>query len=212
MSTAIIISNGTINDYSYYSKYLDSCKFVICADGGATHARKFGIVPDILLGDFDSIPTHDLEFFRSLGVEILKFPTEKDMTDTELAVDLAIKRGYDELIFIGGLGTRLDHSLSNIFILKMMLYKGIKGVIVNENNEIALINSHIRLQKEDGIKVTLLPLSEKVDGVTTKGFYYKLDNATLFMGSSWGVSNEFVEDTAEVSITSGYLLVIKARD
>lgn len=211
-NTAVIVCNGTISDYTYYNKYFDASKFIISVDGGASHLRKFGIKPDVLLGDFDSINKADFDYFKELSVEIVKFPAQKDMTDTELAVELAIEKGYKTLVFIGALGTRYDHSLSNIFMLRQLLNKGIEGIVVNETNEITLIHDKIRIYKEEGIKVTLLPLSETVEGVTTKGLYYPLSNAVLEMGSTWGVSNEFASDIAEISISKGLLLIIKSRD
>ena len=210
--TAVIICSGTIEDYSYYYKYISEAELIICADGGAAHAQKMGVTPHILVGDFDSISDTVLDFYKSSGVEIIKFPAEKDMTDTEIALDLAIDRGFRTIILLGALGTRMDHSLANVFLLKRLLNRGIKGIIANEYNEMAVIKDRIELQREQGVKVTLLPLSEAVEGVTTKGLYYPLDNATLELGSSLGVSNEFAADTAEVTVKSGLLLVIKARD
>lgn len=210
--TAVIVSNGDMADYSYYRSCFDRAGLIICADGGAYHLRRCGIKPDVLLGDLDSISREDLAWFEKEGVCIERFPAEKDMTDTELAVEYAAAKGYTELILAGSLGTRMDHSLANVFMLKRMLDKGIRGRIVNERNEIVLIRDRIRLEREEGMKVTLLPLTEKVEGVTTSGLYYPLDNATLELGSSWGVSNEFSSDTAEITIHSGLLLVMKARD
>jgi thiamine pyrophosphokinase len=210
--TAVIVCSGSISDYTYYGKYFDMSEYIICVDGGAAHLRKFGIKPDVLLGDFDSINKADYEYFKDNGVEILQFPSEKDMTDTELAVALAISKGYKTLVFIGALGTRYDHSISNIFTLRQLLDKGINGVIVNEKNEITLIRDNIKIDKEEGFKVSLLPLSETVEGVTTKGLYYPLLDAVLEMGSAWGVSNEFTSDVAEISISKGLLLVLKSRD
>jgi len=210
--TAIIICNGSVADYSFYKKYFSKADLVICADGGAEHAKRFGIKPDVVLGDFDSMSEDSLSYFENMGAEIFKFPSEKDMTDAELAVEFAIDRGAASVIIIGGIGTRIDHTLSNVFILKKLLDRGVKGIIADEHNEITLISDRILLQKEEGVRVTLLPLTDKVEGVTTKGLYYKLNNATIMMGSSWGVSNEFSDDVAEVSIKAGLLLVIKSRD
>lgn len=210
--TAVIVCNGSIKDYSYYEKYLSRAKHIICVDGGSRHLRNLGYTPDVLLGDFDSISASDLKEYRDMGVEILKYPPEKDMTDTELAVEYTARKGYKDVIILGALGTRFDHSLSNVLILKKMHDNGIKGVIINEYNEIQLISDRITLDREDGVKVTLLPLTEKVEGVTTKGLKYPLKDATIYLGSSWGVSNEFEGDVAEVSIRKGLLFVIKSKD
>ncbi len=209
---AVIISNGHIESYESYKKYLDGVGLIICADGGAHHARRLGVMPHLLIGDFDSVSPGDLEHFKDAGVEVVEFPVEKDMTDTELAVEIALERGYREVVIIGGTGTRLDHTLANIFLLKKLLDAGARGIVADDHNEIMLVDRKVALEREANTKVTLLALTEKVEGITTKGLYYPLDNAQLHFGSSLGVSNEFVEDTAEISLTNGLLLVIKARD
>ncbi|NLD50012.1 MAG: thiamine diphosphokinase [Clostridiaceae bacterium] len=210
--TAIVVCNGSICDYSYYKKYFEDAKFVVCADGGASHLKKFGIKPDILLGDFDSINQEDLDYYKALNVEVLKYGFDKDFTDTEIAVDIVIERGFDNIVIIGGTGTRLDHSLANIFLLKKIMDKGIKGRIVNEQNEIFIASGNIRLEREEGFKITLLPLTQKVTGITTKGLLYPLKDDCLVMGEGRGVSNEFADSYAEVSTKSGILMVIKSKD
>ncbi|ODM25597.1 thiamine pyrophosphokinase [Clostridium sp. Bc-iso-3] len=209
---ALIVCNGSIIDYSYHRKFFDEADFIVCADGGALHLQKLGIKPDVLLGDFDSIEEGYLEYYREQKVTILKYPTEKNMTDTELAVDTAIERGYKDIVIIGGTGTRLDHTLSNIFLLRQMLDRGVRGRIVNEYNEIFLIDDCTEVKAEEGYYLTLLPLTSKVEGITTKGLYYPLKGETIEMGSTRGVSNCFVSQEAQISITSGVLMVIKTRD
>jgi thiamine pyrophosphokinase len=206
--TGVIICNGEIRDYSHCRKYIDEARLIICADGGAAHARRMGIIPDILVGDFDSIFAGDLKHFMEMGVETVKFPAEKDMTDTELAADMAVKRGCRRVIILGGTGSRLDHTLSNIFLLKRLREAGVAGGC----NEVALTGDRILLQREEGMKVSLLPLSDRVEGVSTRGLYYPLDNAVIRQGSSWGVSNEFTGETAEIVLERGLLLVIKSRE
>ncbi len=99
-----------------------------------------------MLGDFDSILKEDYENYCKAGVEILKYPEEKDATDTEIAIDEGIKRGCRQIILIGVTGSRLDHSLSNIFSLKKILDNGIKGMIVDKYNEIYLIKDKINIK------------------------------------------------------------------
>lgn len=209
---AIIVCSGSIIDYSYHEKYFNIAKSIICVDGGAKHLRNLELVPDVLIGDLDSIQKEDLEYLNSLNVRIIKYPSEKNMTDTEIAVDFAVESGYTEIIIIGGIGSRLDHSLANIFLLKQMLSRGIKGMIVNEHNEIMLVKDRIFVMREEGYKLTLLPLTNVVEGITTKGLYYELNCEDIEMGSSRGVSNEFLDETAEITIKKGLLMVIKSRD
>jgi len=209
---ALIICSGSVEDYSYYKKYFEGAKAVICVDGGAKHLRKFEVVPDVLIGDFDSISYEDFEYYKSMNVEIKKCPTKKDMTDTEIAVNYSIDKGFKEIVIIGGIGTRIDHSLANILLLKQMLDRGIKGTIVNEKNEITLIRDRIKVDKEKDFNITLLPLTNVVEGITTKGLCYRLNCEDIEMGSSRGVSNEFKDESAEVSIRDGILIVIKSKD
>ena len=209
---AVVVSSGSIIDYSYYDKFFDKAGFIVCADGGAAHLKKMGFIPDVLVGDFDSIDTEHLQYYREKKVEIFKYPKEKNMTDTELAEDVAIDRGCRDIVIIGGTGTRLDHMLSNIFLLKKILDRGVIGRVVNEHNEIFLTADSVEVVAQEGYSLTLLPLTEKVEGITTKALYYPLRGETIEMGSSRGVSNKFVADKAQISITSGILAVIKSRD
>lgn len=209
----LIVCSGEIKDYSYYKDMAGRADLIICVDGGAHHMVKLGVKPHILIGDFDSIDEKDYNYYKELGTEILKFPVEKDETDTELAVLYAINSGCTEITLIGAIGSRVDHTLANISLLKRMLDAGVKGWIINENNSITLIKDHILLsRKRNEEKVSLMPFTEKVEGITTKGLYYPLHNATMNAGITRGISNEFTGDTAEVTIKSGLLLVMITRD
>ncbi len=223
-SCAVIVCNGRISDYEYLSKLVNGADVVICADGGASHLRKINVLPDILLGDFDSVSHTNLEHYRSLGVKILEFPAKKDFTDTQLAVEYAIKGHFDSVILVGALGTRLDHSLANVFLLKKLRENGIDGILVDEHNEIMLIDSEFEIKRGSGLmpnlpeiergkdKISLLPFSDKVQGLTTNGLCYPLDNVEITSGWTIGVSNEFCSDAANVSIKTGLLLIIRSRD
>ena len=210
--TTIIVCSGSIMDYANVGKYFEKADLIICADGGASHLGKLGILPDILVGDFDSIGERDFDSLLDAGVEVIRFPAEKDATDTQLAVQLAMDRGCDAVILLGATGTRLDHTMANVFLLKMLLEAGIKGIIADEHNEIQMINKSISLIREKDVKISLVPVDGKVTGVTTEGLYYPLNDATLEFGTTRGISNEFAEDTASVVIKDGLLLVIKSRD
>ncbi|MDQ2087160.1 thiamine diphosphokinase [Herbivorax sp. ANBcel31] len=210
--TGIIVANGSIEDYSFYKKYFDGENLVIAADGGAFHLRRLGVEPDILLGDFDSISKEDYNFYNKSNIELLEYPKKKDATDTEIAISEAVKRGCNKIIIIGGVGSRFDHSISNVFLLKQMLDKGVIGIVVNEYNEIYLVRDRISVEAEKGYKLSLLPVTERVEGITTKGLYYELADDTIELGSSRGISNEFLSDNAEILIKNGTLMVIKSKD
>lgn len=209
---AIIVCNGSIRDYGIIRAFFDNCNYVIAVDGGAAHLRRLGITPDILLGDFDSAHKEDIDYFKELGIQVAQFPAEKDMTDSELAVEKALELGADEVIFIGAVGTRFDHSMANIFLMKRLMDKKVKACIADEHNLIYMFDKTFSLPGMEGCKLSLVPVSMAVTGVTTKGLKYPLNNATMELGTSWGVSNEFVDETATVTIGEGILLVCVSRD
>jgi len=207
----VIVCNGSINDYEYHKRFFLGADLVIAADGGANHLEKMNIKPDILLGDFDSFSSSNLANYKEQGIEVIQFPAEKDMTDSELAINIAIERGCNQIVLLGATGSRLDHTMANIFMLKMMLDKGIEGWIANENNQITLIKDRLDIKKKDDINITLLALTQ-VTGVTIEGFYYPLDDVTLEVGSTWGVSNKLIADKGVVTIKSGLLYVMLTKD
>ena len=211
MKVAIVCS-GTVENYDNIKHFFDDAKFIISVDGGASHLKQMGIEPDILVGDFDSVSSEDYFYFVNQGIEVSKFPAEKDMTDSELAVELAVSKGADEIVFIGALGTRMDHSISNILMLRTLVEKDIKAYIINEKNEIYMCRNQITIPKKEGSRLSLIPVTAEAKGVTTKGLKYPLKDATMKLGTSWGVSNEFVWDEATVRVSEGILLVIVSCD
>ena len=207
-----IVCGGSIRDFQHIERHLAGAELIIAADSGAACLMRMGIRPHILAGDFDSIPPPDLELLVASGIETHRFPIEKDMTDSELAVELALERGCDAVVLLGAVGTRLDHSLSNIYLLKKLLQRGVKGMLADEYNEVYLTNSSITVEKEEGFMLSLLPFTDRVEGVTTRGLYYPLKDAVLETGSSLGISNEFAQASATVTVSGGLLLVIKSRE
>ncbi|EGD47647.1 thiamine pyrophosphokinase [Ruminiclostridium papyrosolvens DSM 2782] len=209
---AVCVCNGSISDYDLIKKYIQESDYIISVDGGAGHLRKMGINPDILIGDFDSANSQDLDYYLRKGINVSKFPVEKDMTDSELAIEKILELGATEVVFLGALGTRIDHSFANIMLLKKMLDIGLRGSIADEHNELYMFDSNFSISKKEGRKLSLIPITEKVTGVSTRGLKYPLVNATMVLGTSWGISNEFEEEVAFVSIDSGILLACLSRD
>ena len=211
-SKAIIICSGEIKDYLFIESYINKDCFIICADGGARHLKRLGITPNIILGDFDSIERETLEkYANDKTIEIIKYPKEKDMTDSEIALDCAINKGFLDIVLLGATGSRYDHSLANIFLLRKYIDCNARLRIINENNIVNITNNKIVLDKKIGFKVSIIPLTGNIL-VTTKGLKYKLNKDRLFFGSSIGVSNEYESMKAEILILEGVALVIESRD
>lgn len=207
----IIIGNGEIENYEIIREYFDEA-YIIACDGGLRHCRAMMIMPNVMLGDFDSANKEDIEFFDNLGVLIEEYPVKKDKTDMEIAIDLAIEKQSDEIYIVGGLGSRFDHSLANVHILLRPVRLGIRACLLDENNIITLVEDSIDIVGEKGQTVSLLPLTTKVKGINTKHMEYELKNAEMEIGSSLGVSNVMTEDIATVSVEEGTLILIMSRD
>lgn len=211
---AVIICNGDINDYSFFDDICRDDCLIICCDGGIRHTFKADIIPNYIIGDFDSAPKDIADYYIDKGVVIERFPTKKDSTDTELAVNFALELGADKIDIFGAIGTRIDHTLANIHSLTNALEKGIKARMINEHNIIQIINSRIDLTGKTGDLLSLIPLSDNVLGVTTFGLEYPLNDALLKtgIGASLGVSNRFINQNASVVIKKGLLIVIQSKD
>ncbi|MBI9091591.1 MAG: thiamine diphosphokinase [Desulfobacterium sp.] len=208
----IIIASGTLKRHDYFTRLIQRADMVVCADGGARHLRRMNRVPHVAIGDFDSIDTQSRLFLEKHHVPIIKHPQDKDATDTELAAQWAMDNGATKLTFLGVTGTRLDHTLANILLLKSIGRTGTKCRIVDDNNEIYLVTESIELHGNPGDFLSLIPLTETVKGVTITGVDFPLDNAEIPMGSSLGISNRFSGTKAKISIRNGIAAVTKSVD
>ena len=195
---------------------------IIAADSGYNNASRLGVRPGLLLGDLDSIDRKKLAPDELLHIEKIIVPAIKDDTDTQLAVDTAISRGADVIYIIGGLGGRLDHTLSSVFLLEYIADRGADAVMTDGQ-------SRVRVMKTAGEPVTLLipktfdgengfkylsvvPLTDECEGVRISGVFYPLDGVTLKRSYSYAVSNEITSDHAEITLERGTMLVIESRD
>lgn len=212
---ALVIANGSVKDIQFYKEQVVKGKdydLILCADGGMNNCLKLGLIPNIVIGDFDSIHNDSLDYIHSHDIEMIRYPKEKDKTDTELVLDYLIERNYKHITLIGCIGDRVDHSLANISLLKKLLDNGVLAYIVDEKNIITLINSEVTLENHKGKTVSLLPYSNCVKGVTTFDLYYPLKDHTLYRESSYGISNIILSDLAKVKVSHGDLLIIISRD
>ena len=205
---ALIYTGGNIDpqNITEHPKGDDLC---IAADGGYKNARALGEMPHLLLGDFDSLGECEVPD----SVERLQVPAQKDFTDTHLAVDTAIKKGASEIVIIGGLDGRLDHTLSNLAILEDLWKKRIHAVITNGFNRVRYLHATSTLLARSGFRyVSLLALSEKVKGVSIEGCKYPLKNATLNRSFQYAVSNEIIGNCALISVRKGGVYIVESRD
>lgn len=208
----LIISGGDVTK-QILEKTLKNNEFnnIIAVDKGLEILDKCKVEPNYIIGDFDSVNKGLVQKYKKS--EIIKLNPEKDFTDTHMAIKLAYKIKSNYITIIGAIGTRIDHTITNIHILKECIERKIMCEIINKNNKITLINKscYINLEKEYKY-ISLIPLTTNVTGVTLEGFKYPLKNATLSIGESIGVSNEQIEQKAKIEFKKGILICIKSRD
>ena len=209
----VLFASAEIEQYNFCKKYLQNADVIVCCDGGMKHTRALEITPDYILGDFDSCKKEDFNYYKNLGVKIKTFPAQKDETDMELGLDFALELGADDIVIFGGIGSRFDHTLANAHLLLRLLKRGVRGRLVNEKNCVELMDSYITLKGKKGDLVSTIPLSMEVTGITLEGFAYPLTDHTLTIDDDIvAVSNVMLQEECKISIKTGYLFVIQAKD
>ena len=205
---AFIYIGGTV-DPTNITEHPKGDDLVIAADAGYRNAQALGVKVQLLLGDFDSLDEKEIP----KETEILRVPAEKDFTDTQLAVETAMRKGANDLVIIGGLDGRLDHTISNLSILEDLSDKGVYAYITNGQNRVRYLNSTSTLLPRSGYRyLSLLCLSEKAKGVSVEGCKYPLKNATLTRKFQYAVSNEIDGNCALVSVRKGGIYIVESKD
>jgi thiamine pyrophosphokinase len=211
---SIIFANGDFNPSGDNLKIIHPDNdLIIAADGGAVHCLALGIHPDVAIGDFDSLAPDHLNRLKASGTDIIRHPVRKDHTDLELALNLAVDRGADEILIFGALGHRWDMTTANIFMLASPILAHCRVRIIHGFQEIMLLcemTSH-RICGRAGDTLSLVPLSGDVRGITAGGLEYPLHNDRLKFAATRGISNVLVADTATIYFKQGQLLCILTR-
>ena len=206
----VIFLNG---EYKYSQEFMDKLvsknAVCFCADGGANFAFKYGKIPEVIVGDLDSIEKKVLEYYKSKNILIKKFPKDKDFTDFELILKeinkISKNKNFVEKIFVvGGLGKRIDMTLSNLFIMEK--YKNL--VFLQENEEIFYAEKSFVLKNKKDCEFSIIPISEKVEKLTLKGFKFETDKIDVKRESSRLVSNVICRDEASVEFESGKMIIV----
>ena len=223
--TFFIISGGMLEEkliMDYYKNTVINNRElykIVAVDKGLEYVTSLGIEVDYVVGDFDTVNKDIITNYKesndiSNRATIIEFQPEKDLTDTHIAVKLAIDKGADSIVIFGATGGRIDHLLANIALLSIALDNGIKAEIIDNNNKIYLIDKGIKLVRDRlfGRYVSLLAYYYDVKGLTLKGFKYPLSNHRLLKDDSLGISNEVVEDIAYIEVGEGRLIVVESKD
>lgn len=219
----VIVSGGMIQEdfaLNFLKKIQEERKgkklVLMAADRGLDFFRKNGITPDIADGDFDSLSIEGKKYLENLkNTEIIRLQPEKDDTDTQFTLNLAIARGAGNILILGATGGRIDHLIGNLGLLTLGKLKGVSVAIADAQNYICLVKSGTILSKagQFGKYVSFFSAGEAVEGLTLKGFKYPLNNFCLTTADSGlTVSNEIRDDTAQITYDRGSLMMVMSRD
>lgn len=204
MRRCVIVGGADIERYDRIRARLREDDFFICCDSGLKHRAGLGIIPNLIVGDFDSHENPHLD------IETIVLPCEKDDTDTVFAVKEALKRGFQDFLLVGVIGGRLDHTLGNVSLLLMLDAQGKSAVALDDCSELEMVSDR-PVQIEDRYPYfSLLNISGLARGITIRNAKFPLSNAEITCEYQYGISNEVLPGmTAEVSVENGRLLLVK---
>lgn len=201
---ALIIANGILPHPDFVRALVKFTKFIICADGGANHAKKLSIKPNMIIGDFDSINSETKSFFKDVEQTIIK---DQDSTDLEKAIAHCIEHGITSVDIVGAFGDRIDHTTGSLGCFKKFGNK-IHIRMIDSVGELTLIKKEIRSEMKVGEKFSLIPLN-RCTGVTTHNLKYELNNGILELGVQEGISNEAISCNVSIHVDNGTLLLYR---
>ena len=205
----VIFAGGTLRPGKAFYAAIGSADMFIAADSGAATALQYGCIPRIVVGDFDSLDASLLEDLSKCGSEIRRAAVEKDETDTELAMQVAVDEGATRITLVGALGgARFDHAMANILLLAG--FEDVPITLVDGPSMCWLVRGpgSSAIDGQVGDLVSLLPLTGDASGIRTKELHYALKGEALSFGKPRGMSNVLIKEHAEVSVEDGMLLVI----
>lgn len=209
---AIIVTGGNPPSEKLLKKYIDLQDYIIGVDKGCECLYKYKIVPNIILGDFDSCNPSIYEYYKNNNVENIKYSPEKDYTDTHLAYRIAKEKGYKEIIMFGATGTRLDHTLGNLGLFINSLEDNIDLKIIDDHNKVRVINKKTTFKGEYGELISFHALSNVVKNVNITGAKYTLDNYDMKLLEPRAICNEFLDDDITISFDEGLVMAISPND
>jgi len=185
---------------------------MVCVDGGARHCLASGFKPNLLVGDLDSIDPESSAAMEAMGVECIRFSHEKDASDLELVFDILSDRFFEQVILLGASGGRTDHQLFNWQLAAAQSWP-FQLRIVDDYIDAQLVDSDraFNVAASPGQVFSVMPLAGPATGVSVRGAQYPLDNATLIVGSTIGLSNKVTDDRLQISIEKGIVLVMQVH-
>jgi thiamine pyrophosphokinase len=201
----LIFANGELPNLEAARGLLHADDFILCADGGTRHALALGLIPQVIIGDLDSMPE---DFQPSPETQVIKFSADKNETDLELAMQHALSLRPTQILIVAALGGRFDQTLGNISLVTDPRLSTFDVRLNDGVEEIFFCREQARVRGGSGDVVSLLPWGGEVQGVETENLKWPLKNETLYSYKTRGISNEMLGEDASVKIKSGLLLVV----
>lgn len=205
----LIVANGE-ESLDFIKNIIENYDRIISVDGANNKLYELGIIPNVMVGDFDSIKKDILEFYKTKNIEFINLNTEKDFSDTHCAINYAIENNIKRADLVGSFGGRWDHSFANIGLLYYAYKNNLKLRIVSKNNEVMIIGEGEHFfKKKKNYYWSFFPLFEDIK-ISISGMKYNLNNKYVVQGDSLGLSNEFVDD-AKITIHQGLALIVQSK-
>jgi thiamine pyrophosphokinase len=207
---AIIVANGSVEEDETYAQVVQADDLIIAADGGASIALKLDLRPHVVIGDMDSLSPEIHMELAERGCRFVGHSPRKDETDTELAIQYALRAGADEIVLLGATGDRLDHTFANVLLLSTPELERVPATIIAGDTQVWVLRAGCELEfgGTPGDIVTLLPLGQDASGVSAAGLEWALRDDTLRCGRARGVSNVMTMPEARIRLREGCLLVL----
>lgn len=212
MPRIVIFANGILPDPQKARSLVLPGDFILCADGGTRHALEMGLTPGLVIGDFDSLDLDEIEKAESAGIQIVRYPHDKDETDLELAINHSLELNPSSIVIFAALGNRLDQTLGNIALLSDPRLAALDVRLDDGLEEAFFCRGQSELRGGTvGDIVSLIPWGGAVVSVRTEGLKWPLNNETLYPEKTRGISNELLGTSALVSLSSGLLFIVHRR-
>lgn len=211
LETALIIANGSKTSQQWLLDKANAASYVAACDGGTNHLKEVDYLPDLFIGDGDSVTEDAVEWLKSNGVRLEMFPADKDETDLELALLEVLAAGYQRIDVAAALGLRVDHELANMMLLSDDRFVGYDIRIVSETQQIRVVRSSVEFKQSEGHLLSLIPVHGEAKFRSTKGLKWGLNNDSLLPGPARGVSNEIISAMASIELEAGVVLAIQTR-
>ena len=204
----LLIAGGPDPGTALIKKCAEQADKVYCADRGAQWAYQAGIKPDLVVGDMDSVNDDTLDRVDADGVRTMRYPVEKDMTDTQIALEVAISEGARSVTLLGALGGRVDHTLAYISLMTSYHKRGIRVAIMDANSAMFVGERTITFRAVKGSTGSIFPVEEGVRVLRSEGLYYPLNDLLIPTDGTLCISNRMISDRVIMDVRNGALLVI----